>query len=67
MKVIYSPASEGHGLGFNYYCAECGNWIGSTLLGRLEHPTTEMPVKCLQTGKICDLPKHEIEAPEKKP
>lgn len=75
MKVTYRPAGGRFGFGFNYFCAECGRYVGnSSDDDELEHAITEKkgkifrkveaPIACSQAGKVCEIPEHEIEASE---
>jgi hypothetical protein len=74
MKVTYIPDGGRFGYGFNYNCAECGEYVGNSSDNQLSHSATEtkgklfrrveVPIACSQAGKKCELPKHEIEARE---
>lgn len=73
MKVTYEPEGGRLGYGFNYYCAECGEYVGnSSSHNQLKHAATEkkgkmfrkveVPIACSQAGKVSEMPQHEIEA-----
>lgn len=75
MKVEFNPEGGRYGVGFDYYCVECGAYVGNSSMDeRLEHAATErkwslfkkveVPIKCSKAGKVCELPRHEIEAKE---
>lgn len=75
MKVRFKPEGGRFGYGFDYFCAECGEYVGnSSSDDQLKHAATEkkgkmfrkveVPIACSQAGKVCELPKHEIEARE---
>lgn len=77
MKVKFKPEGGRYGYGFDYFCTECGKYVGnSSANDQLIHPATEksgklfrkveVPIKCSQAGKICKLPEHAIDAPELK-
>ncbi len=73
MKAHYSPSGGRFGFGFDYWCADCGAYLGNSIAdAKLTHPTTEtkrkwwykkeeIPSRCLHAGKTYALPCHEIE------
>lgn len=74
MKVTYDLTGGRFGSWYLYYCAECGVLLGnSNDSKRLEHPSkitkgifrkTVTLLKCSNIGKVCEMPKHEIECKE---
>ncbi len=75
MKVRFRPEGGRFGYGFDYFCAECGLYVGNTNDETLVHDVTETkgifkktitPIASANAGKISEIPKHEIEAPDKK-
>ena len=74
MKVRYDLTGGRFGSWYLYYCAECGEYLGnSDKSKRLEHPSkivtgifkkTTTLLKCSNIGKVCEVPKHEIDCKE---
>jgi len=74
MKVRYKPEGGRFGDGFDYFCAECGKYVGNSCSdSQLKHDATTtkgifrkttVPINCSNAGKVCELPQHEIEACE---
>lgn len=78
MKLRYKPEGGRFGYGFDYFCAECGEYVGNSSHDKvLEHSVTHqetrgwirkrtvtVEVNCSNAGKKCAIPKHEIEASE---
>lgn len=71
MNVIFTPSGGRFGFGFDYYCTECGAYLGnSTEDKRLVHRATvkkgiwfmkkSVPCKCSHAGEIFVMPIHEI-------
>ena len=77
MKVLFTPEGGRFGYGFDYYCLECGRFLGNTTDGKLNHPLGQSKVgwfrkrvtsiHCSHAGETYDIPKHEIEVTLSKP
>ena len=73
MKVTFRPDNQKWECGFDYFCAECHLYLGNSLRSkRLEHPSkmrkgifrTVTLLQCSNIGKVCEMPKHEIDCKE---
>ena len=74
MQVRYKPEGGRFGYGFDYFCAECDEYVGNSVSDKqLKHRAivtkgffnrTTVPVKCSNAGKVCEIPRHIIEARE---
>jgi len=73
MRVTFKPAGGRFGFGFDYYCYGCGIFVGNSSEDKqLKHPTTTKQgifffrttkdINCINAGKSCELPKHDIDA-----
>jgi hypothetical protein len=72
MKINFTPKGGRFGFGFNYFCAECGRFLGnSSSDNHLEHAAVEttgwfkakktVPINCINAGKRAKIPKHQID------
>jgi hypothetical protein len=76
MKVSFRPDGGRFGYGFDYFCWECGVYVGNSNDDEfLLHPATEetggifrkkivTTLTCSNAGKKCAIPRHIFEATE---